>query len=129
MQKQPVIFFTGMQVIIVMYSLRIVSENRSCRKNPSQQIWSWTVILKISDICIRLGEYISENEWKTAEHLNRLLEETIQKMADVYSEGYRIGFVNTGGKDFLKKSVVNIRYILGFERVVKKAIENFEKWD
>ena len=38
MQKQPVIFFTGMQVIIVMYSLRIVSENRSCRKNPSQQI-------------------------------------------------------------------------------------------
>ena len=54
MQKQPVIFFTGMQVIIVMYSLRIVSENRSCRKNPSQQIWSWTVILKISDICISL---------------------------------------------------------------------------
>ena len=47
-------------------------------------------------------------------------------MADVYTEGYRIGFVNTG-KDLSKKSVVNIRYILGFERVVKKAIENFEK--
>ena len=74
----------------------------------------------------QFGEYISENEWKTAEHLNRLPEETIQKMADVYSEGYRIGFVNTG-KDISKKSVVNIRYILGFERVVKKAIENFEK--
>ena len=74
----------------------------------------------------QFGEYISENEWKTAEHLNRLPEETIQKMADVYSEGYRIGFVNTG-KDLSKKSVVNIRYILGFERVVKKAIENFEK--
>ena len=72
----------------------------------------------------QFGEYISE--WKTAEHLNRLPEETIQKMADVYSEGYRIGFVNTG-KDLSKKSVVNIRYILGFERVVKKAIENFEK--
>ena len=74
----------------------------------------------------QFGEYISENEWKTAEHLNRLSEETIQKMADVYSEGYRIGFVNTG-KDLSKKTVVNIRYILGFERVVKKAIENFEK--
>ncbi len=60
------------------------------------------------------------------EHLNRLPEETIRKMADVDSEGYRIGFVNTG-KDLSKKSVVNIRYILGFERVVKKAIENFEK--
>ena len=74
----------------------------------------------------QFGEYISENEWKTAEHLNSLPEETIRKMADVYTEGYRIGFVNTG-KDLSKKSVVNIRYILGFERVVKKAIENFEK--
>lgn len=74
----------------------------------------------------QFGEYISENEWKTAEHLNSLPEETIRKMADVYTEGYRIGFVNTG-KDLSKKSVVNIRYILGFERVVKKAIENFRK--
>lgn len=74
----------------------------------------------------QFGEYVSENEWKTAEHLNSLPEETIRKMADVYTEGYRIGFVNTG-KDLSKKSVVNIRYILGFERVVKKAIENFEK--
>ena len=72
------------------------------------------------------GEYISENEWKTAEHLAELSEETIQKMADVYTEGYRIGFVNTG-KDLSKKSVVNIRYVSGFERVVKKAVENFEK--
>ena len=74
----------------------------------------------------QFGEYISDNEWKTAEHLMKLPEETIQKMADVYTEGYRIGFINTG-KDLSKKSVVNIRYILGFERVVKKAIENFEK--
>ncbi len=74
----------------------------------------------------RFGEYISENERKTAEHLAELPEETIRKMADVYTEGYRIGFVNTG-KDLTKKSVVNIRYVLGFERVVKKAIENFEK--
>ena len=50
----------------------------------------------------------------------------IAKMADVYTEGYRIGFVNTG-KDLSKKKTVNIRYVLGFERVIKKAIENFEK--
>ena len=74
----------------------------------------------------QFGEYISENELKTARHLAKLPEETIQKMADVFTEGYRTGFVNTG-KDLSKKSVVNIRYVLGFERVVKKAIENFEK--
>ena len=72
------------------------------------------------------GEYVSENEWKTAEHLNALPQKTIDQMADVYTEGYRIGFVNVG-IDLSKKSVVNIRYTLGFERVIKKAIENFEK--
>lgn len=82
----------------------------------------------LSDIryLYRFGEYISENERKSAEYIAQLPEETIQKMADVYTEGYRNGFVNTG-KNLSKKSVVNIRYSLGFERVVKKACENFEK--
>jgi aminopeptidase len=72
------------------------------------------------------GEYISASEIRTARHLLELDESVIAKMADVYTEGYRIGFVNTG-KDLTKKKSANIRYVLGFERVVKKAIENFEK--
>ena len=72
------------------------------------------------------GEYVSENEKRTAMHLNELPLETIQKMADVYTEGYRIGFVNTG-KNLSKKATVNIRYTLGFERVIRIAIENFRK--
>ena len=72
----------------------------------------------------KYGEYVSENEWKTAQHLNSLPQETIDKMAEVYTEGYRIGFVNAG-IDLSKKSVVNIRYVLGFERVIKRAIQNF----
>ncbi len=74
----------------------------------------------------RFGEYITENELGTARHLRSLPEETIRKMADVYTEGYRIGFINTG-KDLSKKSVVNIRYTLGFERVVRATIDNFRK--
>ena len=72
------------------------------------------------------GEYVSENEKRTAMHLNELPLETIQKMADVYTEGYRIGFVNTG-KNLSKKATVNIRYTLVFERVIRIAIENFRK--
>ena len=72
------------------------------------------------------GEYVSENERRTAEHMNELSEETICKMADTYTEGYRMCFVN-GRKDLSKKGSVNVRYTLGFERVVRKAIENFEK--
>ena len=72
----------------------------------------------------RMGEYVGVNESETAAYLNSLSQEKIDKMADTFSEGYRIGFVNTG-KDLSKKSVVNIYYAMGFERIVKKAIENF----
>ena len=70
------------------------------------------------------GEYISQNEWKTAEHLLSLPQETIDRMAEVYTEGYRKGF-ELAGIDLSKKTVVNIRYQVGFERVIKKAIEQF----
>lgn len=70
------------------------------------------------------GEYISANEYGTAKHLNELPQDFIHKMADVYTEGFRVGFLNTG-KDIGKKEIVNIRYVLGFERVIKKAMENF----
>lgn len=70
------------------------------------------------------GEYIGRNELETAVYLAGLPEETIRKMADVYTEGYRIGFINTG-KDLSRKKTVNIRYVLGFERVIRQAVENF----
>ncbi len=70
------------------------------------------------------GEFVSENEWRTAEHLNSLPQDVIDRMAEVYTEGYRKGF-ELAGIDLSKKSVVNIRYQLGFERVIRKAIENF----
>lgn len=72
------------------------------------------------------GEYVTEQELKMAEHINQLDDTVIAAMADTYTEGFRMGFVN-GNKDLSRKKVVNIRYSLGFERVVKKAIENFEK--
>lgn len=70
------------------------------------------------------GEYITENEVKTAKYLQSVPEEVIERMAKVYVDGYRTGFVNTG-KDLSIKSTVNIRYVLGFELVVKRAIELF----
>ncbi len=74
----------------------------------------------------RYGEYISKNEWETAMHLNSLEQAVIDQMAEVYTEGYRRGF-ELAGIDLSKKETVNIRYTVGFERVVKKAIDNFEK--
>lgn len=72
------------------------------------------------------GEYVGENEWKMAKFMNSLSEETIHTMADTYTEGYRIGFEVTG-KDLSKKDTVDVRYQLGFERMMRRALENFEK--
>ncbi len=72
------------------------------------------------------GEYITENEIKTWEHLRKQTQDTIKLMADTYTEGYRIGFL-VGNKDISKKKTVNIRYSLGFERMIKAAVENFDR--
>lgn len=74
----------------------------------------------------RFGEFITGNELDTAKHLNEMSEKQIEAMAATYTEGYRMGFI-LGNKDLSKKEIVNIRYTLGFERIVKKAIEQFEK--
>lgn len=72
------------------------------------------------------GEYIDKNELEEAKHILTMSEEEVQKIADTYTEGYRIGFEVTN-KDISKKKTVNIRYHIGFERVVRRAIENFRK--
>ncbi len=88
-----------------------------------------TSLLKDADLndiryLYHYGEYVSENEIKTAEFMNTLPQETIDLMADTYTEGYRMGFV-LGNKDLSKKKTVEIRYSLGFERMMRKAVENF----
>lgn len=72
------------------------------------------------------GEYVSENELVMAEFMAKLPEETIATMADTYTEGYRIGFV-AGNKDLSGKKTVDIRFQLGFERMIRRSIENFQK--
>ena len=74
----------------------------------------------------KYGEYVSENETGVAEFLNSLTQEQIDDMARTYTEGYRIGFINTR-KDIAKKKTVNIRYNLGFERMVRAAILQFRE--
>lgn len=72
------------------------------------------------------GKHVSKNELETAEFINQLSQEEIQAMADTFTEGYRIGFKTTG-KDISIKSSTQIVYTLGFERMIRAAIENFEK--
>lgn len=70
------------------------------------------------------GEYISDAELKIAGFLNGLPEETIDKMADTYTEGFEKGF-QVMGRDLSIKKNIAIRYELGYERMIKKAVLNF----
>ncbi len=71
------------------------------------------------------GEYISDAELKIADFLNGLPEETITRMASTYTEGYRKGFA-VMGRDLSKKKHVVIRYPIGFERMIRCAVTQFE---
>ena len=72
------------------------------------------------------GEYVTENEKKLSAYMNGLSEEKIATMADTYTEGYRRGFEATQ-KDISIKKTVNVYYVLGMERMVKKAMMNFRE--
>jgi len=72
------------------------------------------------------GAYINDNQWKTAEYLNSLEQEKIEKIASAYTEGYRRGFL-LANKPLYKKKTVNVRYPIGFERIIRAAIKNFRE--
>ena len=74
----------------------------------------------------QFGDYITDNEIETAQFLNTLPEDKLKAMADTFTEGFRLGFV-AYQLDLGKKRIVNIRYQLGFERMVRYVIKNFKK--
>ena len=73
----------------------------------------------------KFGEYIGENEIKTAKYLNSLDMETVRLCAKTFVDGYRDGFVAMQ-KDISKRSIVSLIYRIGFERIVKEAVILFE---
>ncbi len=71
------------------------------------------------------GEYITDNEQRLAGYLDSLPEETVRRMAFTYVDGYVRGF-QVMGVDFSAKEIVNIRYVIGFERMLRHAVAMFE---
>ncbi len=111
------------------YSEDMAYERMENQINPERD-FAKKIIMEsdLSDLryLYRFGEYVTDNEIATAKHLLSMSEEKIKLMADTYTEGYRIGFEVTN-KDITKKKTVGIYYSLGFERMIRQAIENFEK--
>ncbi|MBR0146298.1 MAG: aminopeptidase [Eubacterium sp.] len=73
------------------------------------------------------GEYITENEIRTAEFMNTLPEEDVDAMARTFTRGFRRGF-ETMNVPFEGKGAVSIRYAIGQERMVRRIIEHFREY-
>lgn len=74
----------------------------------------------------QFGEYISPSEMKLAAFMASLPDEVIEKMAATYTEGFRRGF-KVMGRDLSKKKTLVVEYQLGFERMIRRAVENFRE--
>lgn len=72
------------------------------------------------------GEAISTNEIRTAQYMNQLSQEEIDRLAFVYTDGYREGF-EIAGIDLSKKKYVNLHYAVGQERMIRAAIRQFRE--
>lgn len=109
----------------------IISPNRIRNQIDPSRDFATKIVMEsdfgeFPDYLYKYGEYVTDNEIEVAKFLAKMPQSEIDAMASTFTEGYRIGFVKAG-KPLDKKSTVNIRYNLGFERVVKAAIHNFEK--
>ena len=108
----------------------IIQEIRLCEQFDTDFSFATDIIMKedLNDLryLYKYGEYISDCEIEMAKHLNSLSQEEIDSMARTYTEGYKQGF-KAAGIDLSKKSFVNIRYRVGFERMVRAAIVQFKE--
>ena len=71
------------------------------------------------------GVYVSEDDIKTAEFLNSLPAEKLQKVMKQTAKAYIDGFAE-GGKDYTIKKTVTLYYPLGMERLARYLIEEIE---
>lgn len=78
-----------------------------------------------ADIC-RIGYYVSDTALRTAEFIAQLPDDSIDRMARTWYQGFKDGF-RIQGKPYEKKSVVEFSYPAGFERVVKRTAALFAK--
>ena len=106
-----------------------MAERVRAQVDPSQDFAVRIVMnadLSRTDYLYDFGEYISGDTIAAAEYMNSLPEQTVRSMAHTFAEEYRLGFIRMC-IDLSKKKTVEIVYELGFERMVRYAIEEFAR--
>jgi hypothetical protein len=69
--------------------------------------------------------YVGHNEIELISYFKACDDSKLQDMANTYTEAFHRGFINKRIDLNLKKTV-NVSYHLGFERVIQKAVSNYQ---
>lgn len=72
------------------------------------------------------GLHVTENEIETAKFIGNLSEDEVKAMAHTFTEGFLIGYAKLN-KDIKNKKTVRLIYALGFERMMRYAMEQFKE--
>ena len=105
------------------YYVYMWTESRFLGGGPAEDIVGSYDLTDISYL-YDYGEYITENEIKTAEFYNSLSDKEIAGLAGTFTKGFRRGF-DTMRIDFSSRKTVSIRYFIGQERLVREAVRQF----
>ena len=72
------------------------------------------------------GKNVTDNEIETAKFINSLSEDEVRAMAHTYVDGFLVGYFKMG-QDIHNKSEVSLYFNLGFERMIRFAMDEFAK--
>lgn len=110
------------------YSDQTVTRRTREKLDPSLSFYR-DIIMKsdLTDLSYlyQYGEYISSNEREIAAYLNTLSQQVIDDMAATFVNGYVRGF-EIYKIDLSAKKNVQLRANIGFERVLRSVIQQFE---
>lgn len=105
--------------------------NTSVFRTFSRDFKAYSSVLLKADLSnlkylFQYGMYIGENELKTAEFINQLPQEKVDRIARTYSEAFLRGY-QRDNKSLVNKKSVLLAYPLGFERIMRQIATNFEQ--
>lgn len=108
-----------------------VSVTRRVREQLDPSLNFYTDLIRNADLSSTrylylYGEYISDDELGTARYLMSVPQEQAEAMAATFVRGYLEGF-KVNGIDRSGKTTVNIRANIGFERIVRIAMDQFAR--
>lgn len=126
--------YNTLKSLIVSNEKQNLAEKRRIyyKENFDKELGYYNDIIKELDITdlrylFRFGLYISDNEIKTAQFLNKYSEEKIKKLSKTIAKAMANGYI-VDQKDRKNRTAVKLMYNLGYERLIRFLIDDLKEY-